>query len=282
MTFGRYYHGDGGDQSGQVGAFFNGTGRYRVLWDDDKIKPEFGILAGVTKDSCRKFINCPTLTGGKKKITGRQLLAKAKAAIKESKVLLAYWNDYSKSGGFPSGKNENDALLFCVESVTTENTQNLEKEEDTEDEEEEDDSPAPEPARTVPQPPPPRRNTVVDSEDEAEVEGDEDEDDNEEVEYIAKKTSPPSAMVTFMLFGPYGVKAYGFEASAAFTVDTEAIEANAKTGIYNTKSIKEEKKAAIDIVRYVLNHLPVLITYANFSSNLHVYIYSALKPTGVD
>lgn len=250
MTFGRFYHGDGGDQVGQVGAFFNGTGRYRVLWDDDKIKPEFGVLAGVSKDSCRKFINCPTLTGNKKKITGRQLLAKAKAAIKECKVLIAYWNDYTKSGGFPSGKNENDALLFCVESVTTENTQNLEKEEDTEDDEEEEDAPAPEPARAVSKPPPTKKNAVVDSDDDAaDEEEDEDEDDNDEVEYIVKKSYSPPAMVTFMLMGPYSALAYGFEVCSAFSIDTEAIEAIAKTGAYNIKSIKEEKKAAVDIVR---------------------------------
>ena len=77
----------------------------------------------------------------------------------------------------------------------------------------------------------------------------ESDNDNEEVEYVAMKTSSTPAMVTFMLLGPYGVKAYGFEVSSAFIVDTEAIEANAKTGMYNTKLIKEEKKVAIDIVR---------------------------------
>lgn len=201
-------------------------------------------MAGVTKESCRKYINCSTLTGNRNRISGRQLLGKAKDAIKDCKVLIAYWNDYSKSGGFPSGKNENDALLFCVESVTTENTKNLEKEEDTEDDEEEDDTTA------VPKPLPIKRNTVVDSDDDAADEDeDDDEDDNDEEKYFVKKTTSPSAMVTFMLMGPYSALAYGFEVCSAFSINTEAIEAIAKTGAYNTKSIKEEKKAAVDIVR---------------------------------
>ena len=52
-----------------------------------------------------------------------------------------------------------------------------------------------------------------------------------------------------MLLGSYGCEAYGFPVSAVFSIDTEAIEENANTGMYNTKSMKEEKKAAADIVR---------------------------------
>ena len=121
MSSVRYYHGDGEDHIGQVGLLLNGSGRYKVLWEDGQIKAGFGILSGASKEAVKDIINQPTLTGGRKRIDGRQLLAKAKAAIKESKILLAYWTDYTKNGGFPSGKNEEDALLFCTESVSTEN-----------------------------------------------------------------------------------------------------------------------------------------------------------------
>ena len=110
----------------------NGNNRYKVLWDGDKIGSGFGILSGVTKDSIKEIINMSTLSG-RKRITGRQLLSKAKASIKEAKVLLAYWTDYTRNGGFPSGKNEEDALEFCKESVTSEHQHNMEKEDDTDD-----------------------------------------------------------------------------------------------------------------------------------------------------
>jgi hypothetical protein len=255
LLSGRLFHGDGGDQIGQVGAFFNGTGRFRVLWDDDKIRPEFGILAGLSKDAIRKVISYSTLTNGaKKRITGRQLVIKAKASIKDCKVLLAYWNDYTKNGGYPSGKNETDALTFCIESVATENTQNMEKEGDTEDEDEEDEPAVTQPLRSA-KPLSEIRRSVVESDEEeneddaeAEDEGDEEEDDND-TGYISRKSVFPAALVTFMLLGPYGTAAYGFEISAAFTMNTKAIEENAKTGMYNSKSMKEEKKAAMDLTR---------------------------------
>ena len=243
MSSGRFYHGDDGDQIGQIGALLEGTGRYRVLWEDDVIKPEFGILAGVSKESVKEFIHYPTLSG-RKYINGRQLIAKAKACIKDSKVLLAYWKDFTKAGGFPSGKNETDALLFCTESVTTEHDQNMEKENETDEDEDDDKDP---PVTQGSAPTQPLRNSrVVDSDNE---DAEDEDEDNDSVEYVSKKKLVPPALVTFMLLGPYGVACYGFEISAAFSVDTEAIEENAKTGMYNTKSMKEEKKAATDLVR---------------------------------
>lgn len=233
MSSGRFYHGDGGDHIGQVGLLLNGSGRYKVLWEDDRIKPGFGILTGVSKEAVKDIINQPTLAGGRKRITGRQLLAKAKASIKESKVLLAYWSDFTKNGGFPSGKNEEDALLFCIESVSTEHQQNMEKEDGTEDDEEDEEHPISQ-SRVSTQSL--RKNRVVDSENEDAEAEDEGNSDNEgDIEYISKSLYNPPALLTFMLLGPYGCEAYGFPVSAAFSIDTESIESNAKTGQYNTK-----------------------------------------------
>jgi hypothetical protein len=135
-------------------------------------------LGGISKESVKEVINLPTLSG-KKRITGRQLLSKAKASVRESKVLLAYWTDYKKNGGFPSGKNEEDALLFCVESVSTEHQHNLEKEEDSDDEDEDDEPPVSQ-ARALTQPL--KQKTPVDSDnEEAEDEGYD--DDQNSVEF---------------------------------------------------------------------------------------------------
>ena len=252
LSSGRFYHGDpkDKDQIGQVGMLLNGTGRYRVLWEDDLIKPEFGILAGVSKDTVKEFINLPTLSG-RKRIDGRQLIAKAKASIKESKILLAYWTDFTKAGGYPSGKNEKDALNFCTESVSTEHEQNMEKESDDEEEEEENEEAPPQSQSRVLTQPLKRKSAVVDSDnDEAEASGEEsDNDADDDIEFISRKKFIPPALVTFMLLGPYGAAAYGFDISAVFSVDTEAIDENSKKGIYNTKSMKEEKKITTDIAR---------------------------------
>ena len=188
----------------------------------------------------------PTLSG-RKRITGRQLLSKAKASIKEAKVLLAYWTDYTRNGGFPSGKNEEDALEFCKESVTTEHQHNMEKEDDTDDDEEEDEPPVSQ-SRALTQPLKNKRVVESDTE-EPEAEDERSDDDDNDKEYVSKRKYNPPALATFMLLGPYGCEAYGFPVSAAFSIDTEVIEENAKTGMYNTKSMKEEKRAATDIVR---------------------------------
>lgn len=217
-----------------------GTGRFQVLWEDDKISSEFGILAGVSKASVEEVIRQPTLSG-KKRITGRQLLSKAKNCIREVKIILAYWTDFKKNGGFPSGKNFDDALKFCVESVRSERYSNLEKDDISDSDSEEE------------APPPAKKSKPAESkENESDNEYNDNEDDEEEegdVEYGSTKSFSPPALLTFMLLGPYGVDAFGFELSAAFSVDTEGIEENAKTGMYNTKSMKEEKKNITDQAR---------------------------------
>jgi hypothetical protein len=124
--------------------------------------------------------------------------------------------------------------------------QNLEKEELSEEEEEEDEDPPISQGRATTQPL--KNNRVVESDDDEDAE-DEEDDDNEDIEFVSKKIHNPPALLTFMLLGPYGVDAYGFEVSAAFSMDTEGIEENAKTGQYNTKSMKEEKKIVADKVR---------------------------------
>lgn len=230
LSFRRFYHGDGKDQIGQVGLLLNGTGRYKVLWEDDRIKPGFGILSGVSKESIKNIVNQPTLTGGRNNINGRQLITKAKDCIKEVKILLAFWTDFTKSGGFPSGKNEDDALLFVTESIATEHKQNIEKEDDTDDDDEDDAPPLP---LALNQPHLKNKRVVDSDNEEAEREdfNDGSSDESSVEEFVQKKKYISPALVTFMLLGPYGTAAYGFPISAAFSIDTESIEDNSKSGI---------------------------------------------------
>lgn len=240
-NFRRFYHGVSDDQIGQVGMFLRGQGRYKVIWDNGRISEDFGIVAGLSKNAVEEVIRLPTLCG-KKQITGRQILLKAKAVVREAKVLLAYWVDYTRNGGFPSGKNEDDALEYVREQAANEHEQR--KERDDEDNDDDDDEELSQPRV------PGRNNPPADSDSEIDEEFAPDE--NNEVEEVVGNSSHkyyPPAMLTFMLMGPYGKDRYGFDVSPLFSMDTDAIEELAKTGSLNVKSIKEEKKKEDDVQR---------------------------------
>ena len=135
----------------------------------------------------KDIIRQPTLSG-RKRITGRQILTKAKACIMDCKIFLAYWTDFTKNGGFPSGT---DALAFCIESVVTEHQQNLEKEDDSsdsdDDSDDEDDPPVSQwKAKT--QPLRVNRSIIESDGEDAEDEGD---DDEESIEYVSKRIHIP-------------------------------------------------------------------------------------------
>ena len=55
--------------------------------------------------------------------------------------------------------------------------------------------------------------------------------------------------MTSVLLDPHSCEAYCFPLLSAFSSDTESTEKIAKTGQYNTKSMKEEKRVATDIIR---------------------------------
>jgi hypothetical protein len=135
----RYYHGENDDQIGQVGMFLNGTGRYTVLWEtmtkekSDRIAPGFGPISGLSRGSIEEVIRAPTLSG-KKRIDGRQLLSKAKNALKESKILLAFWGEFVKMG-MPSGMTEVDALKYVVDRAFEEKSAEGDDEEEDDDDE---------------------------------------------------------------------------------------------------------------------------------------------------
>lgn len=136
--------------------------------------------------------------------------------------------------------------MFCKDSLAAEAVINLDKDEDSDSGEEDaaDDINLSQ-GRAKTQPLASRKNQDSDDE-EAEDESDNDE---EELHIVSKKKADPSALLAFMLLGPFGTDAYGFEVSAAFSMDTEAIDENAKSGQYNTKSIKEEKNVTTEIER---------------------------------
>ena len=72
VALSRFYHGDGQDQTGQVGKFLSGQGRYSVLWEttngdgNDLIADGFGPISGLSRSSIEEVICCPTLLGKKK------------------------------------------------------------------------------------------------------------------------------------------------------------------------------------------------------------------------
>ena len=222
--------------------FLSGQGRYRVMWDNGRISDDFGNVAGLSRNAIEEVIRLPTLSG-KKQITGRQILLKAKAVVREAKVLLAYWVDYTKNGGFPSGKNEDDALEYVHEQSAIENEQRKERDDEDDDDDDEELTQPRAPANG-------RSNQPVDSDSENDEEFSP--DDNNEVEEVIGHSSHKyysPAMLTFMLMGPYGKDRYGFDISPLFSMDTDGIEELAKTGSLNVKSIKEEKKKEDDVQR---------------------------------
>ena len=69
--------------------FLNGQGRYAVLWETmireggDMIGKGFGPISGLSRRSIEEVIRSPTLSGNKR-INGRQLMSKAKVALREA------------------------------------------------------------------------------------------------------------------------------------------------------------------------------------------------------
>lgn len=282
----RYYHGDGDDQIGHVGMFLNGQGRYAVLWETmnsdncDMIAEGFGPISGISRRSIEEFVRCPTLSG-KKEIDGRQLISKAKIALKDAKILLSYWHEFTKNG-MPSGKDETDALKYVLNRAFEEKSEEKDDDDDDDDEEnvvaqeplvqrvswsteddnsvEYDDDNVNLPSIDLQQNQR-SENNDFDSNDDQSIDNfladyekrisfpdneddgmlDEVVDDVEESFPRSRGTFYPAALLLFMLYGPYGVGQYGMEISPAFSMDTEGIDEVGKSGKLNTKSIKEEK-----------------------------------------
>ena len=80
----QHYHGYDRDHIGVLRMFLEGSGRYRVLWDGDRIINGFGSLSGITHESVAKAVPNSTLKGNTL-ITGRQIVEKAKLALNEAK-----------------------------------------------------------------------------------------------------------------------------------------------------------------------------------------------------
>ena len=269
----RFYHGDGEDQIGHVGMFLNGQGRYSVLWETmnreggDTIAEGFGPISGLSRRSIEEVVRSPTLSGNKK-INGRQLMSKAKVALREAKVLLGYWTEYTRNG-MPSGMNETDAIKHVLNRAFQEKSAECDDNDDYDDDED-----VTVPATNVKQRALSAMNENVDSDSEND-EGEEpnqlsmdnflnaygepiedegmfdgavavNEDSSEETR---TPNFYPAALLLFMLYGPYAVEHYAMEVSPAFSIDTEGIDESTKNGKMDTNSIKEEHKKDNDKAR---------------------------------
>jgi hypothetical protein len=137
---GKYYHGYDKDQVGQVKQFLEAKFRFRVLWENNHgercnyISEGFGSISGLTRGSIEKVIYQTTLSGSKT-LEGRSILKKAKAAMDECRILLAYWLEFAVDGDFPSGQNEEDALRYVLNRSYADKSNDLDDDDDDEVEE---------------------------------------------------------------------------------------------------------------------------------------------------
>ena len=88
-------------------------------------------LSGLSRASIEEVIYKPTLKG-KTIITGRQILDKARDALKEAKKYLAFWMEFLVDGSMPSGMTEVNALQHVMKRAAEE--MSLECAEEDEDE----------------------------------------------------------------------------------------------------------------------------------------------------
>ena len=82
------YHGVDDNNIGVARNFLEGNGRFEILWESGSISGGLNHLSGLVLDSIQDVIRRPTLRG-KKFLSGRQILDKARECIKEAKKLLA-------------------------------------------------------------------------------------------------------------------------------------------------------------------------------------------------
>ena len=269
----RFYHGDGEDQVGHVGMFLNGQGRYAVLWEtmnregSDIIAEGFGPISGLSRRSIEDVIRSPTLSGNKR-INGRQLMSKAKVALREAKVLLGFWSEFTKNV-MPSGKDATDAIKHVLNRAFQEKSAECDDNDDDDDDEN-----VTAPSTYVKQ----RALCAMDKNVDSDSENDEGEELNQlsmnnflnaygeptedegmydgavDVNEDSSETTRtpnfyPAALLLFMLYGPYGVEQYAMEVSPAFSIDTEGIDESTKNGKMNTNSFKEEHRKDNDKAR---------------------------------
>ena len=114
-----FYHGYDEDHIGVVKNFLAGNDRFHILWDAGRIASGFGNLSGLSLASIEDVIYKPTLKG-KTIITGRQILDKARDALKEAKKYLAFWMEFLVDGSMPSGMSEVNALQHVMKRAAEE------------------------------------------------------------------------------------------------------------------------------------------------------------------
>ena len=96
------------------------------------ISDGFGPISGLSSSSIERVILLSTLKGSKI-LDGRSVLKKAKAALAECRILVAYWMDFLIDGSMPSGMTEEDALEYVLNKSFQENS--IEIDDNDEDEE---------------------------------------------------------------------------------------------------------------------------------------------------
>jgi hypothetical protein len=247
----KYYHGYGLDVQGKAKDFLAGKFRYRVLWENtcgemsSNITEGFGPISGLSRKSIAKVIRLSTLSG-KMQLDGRSILKKAKAALAECKILLAYWMDFLVAGNMPSGMNEEEALQYVLNRSYAENKAELDDDDESVDESVADNDPKKDAQQDDDSS---EKSSVKDGAEESDNEGSDSVDQSVEEPHNAPYDYFPVSWILFLLYGPYGVLHYQFDISSAFTMDTDAIEELARDGKMSEKSIRQAKAIEADQAR---------------------------------
>lgn len=159
----------------------------------------FGPISGLSRKNISKVIQLSTLSG-KKQLDGRSILKKAKAALAECKILLAYWMDFLVAGNMPSGMNEEDALQYVLNRSYDENKAELDDDDDDESVDEND-----------------MKNDLQEGDDSSDEKSSRAiESDNEDSASVEESRNAPYdyflvSWILFLLYGPYGVLHYQFD-----------------------------------------------------------------------
>ena len=278
---GKYYHGYDNDHVGHAKLFMDAKSRFKVLWENnhgerlDYIADGFGPISGLARGSVEKVLTMTTLSGTKA-LDGRSILKKAKAAMVECRILLAYWMEFVINGVMPSGMNEEDALQFVLNKSYADKSNDLDDDDDDDDNQltqnenengnengsDEDDHISHNNNNSSHKSNSRDATSSQKSNSNRNDENSEDESEDHAYYKVLRREAPssycPNAWVLFMLYGPYGSAHFDFEVSSAFTMDTDAIEESAKNGKLSNRSIREAK--SVENSAFRLDHIIYLLS----------------------
>jgi hypothetical protein len=213
-----------------------GHGVFKHLWtttnngSDHIIDPVFGRLIG---NIAKRHIPLSKLKSANlnsvNPLEPRTIKAQFEKVHAEGKKMLGYWNEFLVDGKFPSGKNEDDALAFCIWRLYTDtNEVAIDIASDDEDDHDGEDAPIDDDGALE-----------LREEEEPMVEGDNLElgggvmHEQHELDpnmYPVPDHFKPSVVAMFVMFGPYSKHRWGEEPDHLFSLTNESLRGGKKSG----------------------------------------------------